>query len=509
MRIEIDCHDRIGIAQEVLEILMEQQIDLRGIEVKKPNQIFVNIPDLTLAELQSIMPLIRMIEGVLDVKTTAFMPSERERQELDTIVRSFPEPLISIDVKGNISMLNNEAVNFIGQEEQTLQGQPVVTLLKGFNFTKWLESDEVLGQTRRLTMFKKDVLADMLPIHVTDISDDIVLAGAVVILKSADRLGQQLSAFKRLNSQQSSALIATSKPMRKVMREIKKSAYMELPILLLGEEATGKSELAKLCHLVSKKGKLPFVELNCSAVELHSKDEQDIVSFFKQKLTLLEKGGTLYLSNLTMLPVSAQSHLLALISSEQYELEGHFINLNEINIVSSSLHSLVEQVELRAFNEQLYHQVRGLTIDVPSVRERLGDVYLLAQLFLSRIKSKLGNDTLHFSDDCRHSIETYPWPGNLAQMSSAVASAVASSEKEYIEWQDLGLPSFDNDNGFSQVDMSKGLEHLVKTYEADILRKLYPAHPSSRQLAKVVGMSHTSVANKLREYNINKKTVKT
>jgi len=207
--------------------------------------------------------------------------------------------------------------------------------------------------------------------------------------------------------------------------------------------------------------------------------------------------------------VSAQSHLLALISSEQYELESHFINLNEINIVSSSLHSLVEQVELREFNEQLYHQVRGLTIDVPSVRERLGDVYLLAQLFLSKIKSKLGNDTLHFSDDCRHSIETYPWPGNLAQMSSAVASAVASSEKEYIEWQDLGLPSFDNDNGFSQVDMSKGLEHLVKAYEADILRKLYPAHPSSRQLAKVVGMSHTSVANKLREYNINKKTVKT
>lgn len=506
MRIEIDCKDRIGIAQEVLEILMEQQIDLRGIEVKKPNQIFVNIPDLTLNELQSIMPLIRMIEGVLDVKTTAFMPSERERQELDTIVRSFPEPLISIDINGNISMVNNEAVNFIDQQEQALQGQAVSNLLKGFNFTKWLEGEEVLGQTRRLTMSNKDVLADILPIHVTDISDDVVLAGAVVILKSADRLGQQLNAFKRFNSHQSGNLIATSKAMRKVMREIKKSSFMELPIMLVGEVATGKRELAQLCHLVSKHSDKPFVELDCSGLTL---PEGESNTEFHEALSPLVSGGTLYLSNLHDLPITSQSALSALLRNKAIECQHGQVSPSDINFVCSSVVTPYELVNNGKLNEDLYKQLNGLSIEVPAIRDREADILALAELFLAKNKSKLANETLSFTENCKSEILSYPWPGNLAQLNSAIATAAASSEREYIEWEDFGLPIFDAETGFLNADMSKGLEHLVKVYEANLLRKLYPAHPSSRQLAKVVGMSHTSVANKLREYNINKKTVKT
>jgi len=506
MRIEIDCKDRIGIAQEVLEILMEQQIDLRGIEVKKPNQIFVNIPDLTLNELQSIMPLIRMIEGVLDVKTTAFMPSERERQELDTIVRSFPEPLISIDIGGNISMVNNEAVSFIEQQEHTLQGQAVSNLLKGFNFTKWLEGEEVLGHTRRLTMSNKDVLADILPIHVTDISNDVVLAGAVVILKSADRLGQQLNAFKRFNNHQSGNLIATSKVMRKAMREIKKSSFMELPIMLVGEVATGKRELAKLCHLVSKQSEKPFIELDCGDLTLFERESN---TEFIESLLPLINGGTLYLSNLNNLPSDSQLPLSLLLQDKSIELQRRQIAFSNINLVCSSVLAPFELVTSEKLNEDLYKKLNGLLIEVPPIRDRDADILALAELFLSKSKLKLENETLNFTERCKSEISAYPWPGNLTQMNSAIATAAAASEREYIEWEDFGLPTFDTETGFLNVDMSRGLEYLVKEYEASLLKKLYPAHPSSRQLAKVVGMSHTSVANKLREYNINKKTVKT
>ncbi len=81
MRLEIVCQDRVGIAQDVLGIFVEREIDLRGIELKQPGHIFINIPDLEFLELQKFMPQLRLIDAVVDVKTTPYMPSEREAND--------------------------------------------------------------------------------------------------------------------------------------------------------------------------------------------------------------------------------------------------------------------------------------------------------------------------------------------------------------------------------------------------------------------------------------------
>lgn len=171
MRLEIVCHDRVGIAQEVLEIFVEREINLRGIELKQPGEIFINIPDLEFSELQTFMPQLRLIEGVIDVKTTPFMPSERERNELSTLIKTFPDPFISIDAKGDIRITNTVAASIMGCKEDAIIGDNISNWLKGFNFSRWLDSDEVLAQTRRLKFQDDDFVADIMPIHVTDQSD--------------------------------------------------------------------------------------------------------------------------------------------------------------------------------------------------------------------------------------------------------------------------------------------------------------------------------------------------
>jgi len=198
MRLEIVCSDRVGIAKEVLSIFVERDIDLRGIELKQPGHIFINIPDLEFSELQTFMPQLRLITGVNDVKTTAYMPSEREKNELATLIKTFPDPFISIDVKGNIRIVNNVSAALMGQKEDALVGEHISLWLKGFNFNRWLDSDEVLAQTRRLKFQDDDFVADIMPIHVSDGTEGNVLAGAVLILKSEIRLGQQISAFKQV-----------------------------------------------------------------------------------------------------------------------------------------------------------------------------------------------------------------------------------------------------------------------------------------------------------------------
>ena len=107
MRLEITCHDRVGMGQKILGIFTEHSINVRGIEFKQSGRIFINTPGLEFSDLQKFMPQLRLLEGVEDVRTAPYMPSERERNELVTLIKTFPDPFISIDVKGNIRIVNN------------------------------------------------------------------------------------------------------------------------------------------------------------------------------------------------------------------------------------------------------------------------------------------------------------------------------------------------------------------------------------------------------------------
>ncbi|KKL92098.1 hypothetical protein LCGC14_1888060, partial [marine sediment metagenome] len=108
MRLDIHCADRIGIAQEILNILVNYQVDLKGIEVDSVNcRMYVSFPPIEFEQFQKIMPSIRLIDGVQDVRTTAFLPSEREHNELNTLLRALPDGVISIDAKGWVRLCND------------------------------------------------------------------------------------------------------------------------------------------------------------------------------------------------------------------------------------------------------------------------------------------------------------------------------------------------------------------------------------------------------------------
>lgn len=112
------------------------------------------------------------------------------------------------------------------------------------------------------------------------------------------------------------------------------------------------------------------------------------------------------------------------------------------------------------------------------------------------------------SEECLTFLQDYPWPGNVRQLENAIYRAVSLLEDSELRVEHLQLPTFTHDLGYLESDFEGSLDQAVKRFEATLLRKLYPAYPSSRQLAKRLGLSHTAVANKLRDYGINRKTVK-
>lgn len=518
MRLEISCKDRLGITQDVLDILVRHEIDLRGIDIDPVGKIFLNFPELAFEEFQHLMPEIRRIEGVDDVKTTSFLPSEREHFELTTLLRTLPDAVFSIDQRGKV-LLANEAAQFkLSLSEEDIQAEPISHWLKGFSFSKWLEGEEVLAQTHKLKLGDEDHIADILPIMVPG-DNEQVLAGAVIILKSELRLGQQVNAFRQSQEDSFGQLIGSSSSLRRVVREAKKMAILDAPILIMGETGTGKELLARACHAASGRKDKPFLALNCASLP-DSVAESELFGYGpnafesgapegKRGIFEQANGGTVFLDEVGEMSAQLQTKLVRFLQDGTFRRIADEREVNvDIRIICATQKDLPEIVQDGQFREDLFYRLNVLSIRVPSLRERKADIPSLANHFVRQRSRRIGRTSPPIAEDCMLLLQNYPWPGNVRQLENALYRAVSLLDGDVLEKSHIQLPSYSNDMGYLEEEFEGTLEEAVKRYEASILRKLYPAYPSTRQLSKKLGLSHTAIANKLREYGINRKTVK-
>jgi transcriptional regulator of aroF, aroG, tyrA and aromatic amino acid transport len=514
MRLEINCHDRVGIGQKILGVFVEHDINIDGIEFIQPGKIFINIPNLNLLNLQKIMPQLYVLEGLIEVKTVPCMPSEYEHNELTTLIEVFPDPFISIDAKGHIRIVNNIASSIMGVSEEGVKGQHISQWVKGFNFTRWLDTTNVLEQTRRLTFQGKDFIADIMPIN-NDNENDQVLAGALLLFKSEAGLGQQVNILETPKKNTFSGIQASSNSMRKLIREAKRMSQLDASILIIGETGTGKELLAHACHAASKRAEQPFMTLNCAALpddvaesELFGVGEKNHKES-KRGIFELADGGSVFLDEVGEMSTKLQSKLLRVIQNGSFRRvdSEQEVTVN-VRIISSTNKDLLNLVSLGEFREDLYYRLNVFGLNIPPLRERRSDILPLTESFIVHAGQQVGRKNLQLTSECRDFIEHYPWPGNVRQLENVLTRSTSLLEGNEIEIEHLQLPSYTRERGYLDQEFEGTLDTAVKNFEADLLRKLYPAYPSTRQLAKKLGLSHTAIANKLREYDIRKNTIK-
>lgn len=282
------------------------------------------------ADFQHLMPKIRKIEGIEDVKTTPFMPIEREQYQLKALLQTLPDPVFSVDTKGKVVLINDAVVASLDVPRNEIIGSDVAELLKGFNIIRWLESKNPQAQAQRIRFLEQDYLLDMLPVMVPDSDGTDILAGGVFMLKSELRLGQQLTVFHKVGADSFISIQADSKAMKNVVKEAKRMAELDGPIIIFGETGTGKEMLAKECHEASRRNEGAFLTLNCASlpdnvaeIELFgfaSADNEQI----EPKLGLLEqaKGGTLYLDEVGDMSPKLQITLLQVLRNGGYRRGG-------------------------------------------------------------------------------------------------------------------------------------------------------------------------------------------
>lgn len=511
MRLEITCQDRLGITQDVLDILVKYSIDLRGIEIDSVGKIYLSFPTIEFAEFQHLMPEIRKLSGVTDVKTTPFMPIERERNELTAILETLPDPVFSVDAKGKVTLTNEAAASCLDLQQSALVGGHISDIVKGFNFVKWLEGRNVTSTSNKIKFVEQDYLADMFPVFVPDSNKSRILAGAVVLLKSELRLGQQFSVFHQSSDEGFNHIYANSTAMKKVVRETRRLSESHQPLLIFGESGTGKEVFARACHNVSKRGEMAFHSFSFAGKD----DDTCTKALFSGEN---DEPGMLFDSNIGTLLLNELSDMSRVIQDKLHSyVETYMADPATMpadakrdfpRLIATTQSDLGQLVADGRFREDLFYGLNVLNLLIPPLRDRKQDIVGLSEMFIKQHAARLGKRPPKLSKSCIEFLTSYPWPGNVRQLESALFRSVSTLVGREIHKEDIQLPSSASVISFSSSEIEGTLDEEVKKFEKSLLRKLYPSYPSTRQLAKKLGLSHTAIANKLREYGINRKTVK-
>ncbi|MDR8524380.1 MULTISPECIES: transcriptional regulator TyrR [Shewanella] len=511
MRLEVSCLDRVGLAKDILTIMEGYGINLFAIDASNQGFLYLQFAEVSFDTLSELLPLIRKVEGVHDVRTVSFMPSEQEHYALKTLLKTLPDSVFSIDVKGRIRIVNESALHTIGMAEHEIIDESINHWVQGFNFGRWLSESTVLAQATRVNIGENEYLAEMLPIYLPDSgSDTPILAGAVVSLKSPARLGKQFNALQNQSSGFENVL-ATSDKMKEVLVQARRMAQLDAPLLITGETGTGKELMSRACHDASMRREQPFIAINCAAMP-DSAAEEELFGFVSNgnviKRGFIEeaKGGTVFLDEIAEMSKSAQVKLLRFLQDGTFRRVGGDEEIrSDVRIICSTQKNLAELCQSGEFREDLYYRIHVLSFHVPSLRERKVDIIPLTEMFLEHYSQQLSIPIRRISGECREHLLGYAWPGNVRQLKNAIFRAVSMWDgSAELTVEQLKLPSYAEGFGYFDHQFEGSLEQAMKQFESSLLRRLYPAYPSTRQLAKKLGVSHTAIANKLREYKISK-----
>ena len=246
-------------------------------------------------------------------------------------------------------------------------------------------------------------------------------------------------------------MLGTSSQMRPIFETIRKVATTDAPVLILGESGTGKEMVAKAIHQRSHNQAGPFVPINCSAIpetllesELFGHEKGAFTGAHVQRKGRIETAadGTLFLDEIGEIPLPLQVKLLRFLQEQTIERVGGRQSL-QINtrVIAATNANLKKDMAAGTFREDLFYRLAVVQMTLPPLRDREGDIRLLAQFFLNRFAAQVNKPNLAFDQDAIRALNRYPWPGNVRELENCVRRAAIMAEGRRVTAADLELNS--------------------------------------------------------------------
>jgi two-component system NtrC family response regulator len=244
-------------------------------------------------------------------------------------------------------------------------------------------------------------------------------------------------------------MLGTSAAMQGVFSRIRKVAATTAPVLILGESGTGKEVAALAIHRLGARREGPFVPINCSAIpetllesELFGHEKGAFTGAHLQRKGRIETatGGTLFLDEIGELPLAIQVKLLRFLQEQVIERVGGRTPIKvDTRVVAATNADLKKAMSAGTFREDLYYRLAVVTLDVPPLRNRPGDIPVLAQAFLKRATAENHKTSLALGQTALRALQQHSWPGNVRELENRIKRGVIMAEGRQVTAADLEL----------------------------------------------------------------------
>jgi len=319
-------------------------------------------------------------------------------------------------------------------------------------------------------------------------------------------------------------ILGSSAPMQEVFKTIVKVAKSSAPVLILGESGTGKEMVANAIHRSGGNAKKPFVAINCNAIpenliesELFGYEKGAFTGANSQRVGLIETaaGGTLFLDEIGDLPAPVQVKLLRYLQEKRIKRVGGRTEIEvDARILAATHVDLSKAIQEGRFREDLYFRLAVVVCKLPALRDRGGDVLLLARDFLRHFAAQDGREGMSFDPRAELAIAGHPWPGNVRELQNRIQRAVIMADGKRIQCEDLeiGEASGESQAGtlFSNgttVDVSQagGLKEARETLERELVSQALERNDRNiSAAAKELGVSRPTFYELMNKLGISK-----
>lgn len=332
-------------------------------------------------------------------------------------------------------------------------------------------------------------------------------------------------ATKLASKENFDGIIGEHPSFKAVLKTVMKIANFDSTVLIYGESGTGKELIAKLIHKISLRRDKPFVAINCAAIpesliesELFGYEKGAFTGAISKKSGLFQAcdGGTIFLDEISEMPVSTQAKLLRFLQNKEILPVGSTSPVKvDVRILSATNKNLEEEIQKGRFRADLYYRLNIFYIKLPPLRERSSDIPLLANYFLDKYKYLTGGSIKFLNKEALKILLDYPFYGNIRELESIIQKAIINSDSDeikkedltpflsnYLTFEDKKQPSITtthiNENNLSLEEIEKNL----------IIRAMEESRWKISKACKILGITYRTLQYRLEKYGLknNKNT---
>ncbi len=528
--IQIDFIDCPGLGYEIFKLTEENNIDKIAMEVLPQYGMIIKFRCELYSQAEKLVADLKLLVGIKSIKFRAQMPHEEREHELRTILNSVSEGIIAVDKEGKITHINEVACTIFYCTPQEVLGLRAESL-----FSSNAPILDTLYTGRAYQLQEQKIKRDGRAIHFLTSSvavknDQEQIIGAVSTIQDfhqVENIISRVDKIRRLTTFED--IVYQSQKMSQLIALARTVAKSSSTILLRGESGTGKELFAKAIHTDGPRYKSPFIAINCTALaetllesELFGYEEGAFTGASKGgRKGLFEQanGGTLFLDEIGDISPQLQVKLLRVLQEGVIRRVGGNKEIPvDVRIIAATHRNLEGQLHKGQFREDLYYRLNVIPLRIPPLRERVEDIPLLALYLIRKICTKLDKPEIRLSRESLTLFMSQEWPGNVRQLENTLErliNLIDSTEinlQHILHWTDMRDAKENIDHKaegkyilqFQIVDNQwPPLKDIVAEVEKEVIMRVLEKFPSSRLAGQVLGVSNTTILNKIKKTDKN------